>query len=169
MEKKRNWSKEEAALLEKTISEHALLVARSPAVFTQDDWLAVAAKIPTRSFVQCKTRWAAANLPKKHKAFWNSEEDKILKELVAEHGEKSWAIIAQKITAMKIGEERIGKQCRERYYNHVALNSQDAKDNKDWSDKEDSILHELIAKLGTSWKKIAQSLPGRSETAVKNR
>lgn len=166
-EKKRNWSKEEIALLNEAVLERLNQV--SPGPMTQEDWIAIAAKFPTRSFLQCKTRWTAFNVPKKHKSFWNAKEDTALKDLVHLHGEKSWAIIAKALTQMNIGDERIGKQCRERWYNRVSPSVALPNDSNEWTAEEDSTLRQLILKHGTKWKTLAKSFPGRSETSVKNR
>jgi len=44
---------------------------------------------------------------------WTSEEDQLMRGLVAQHGLKKWSVIAQHIPG------RLGKQCRERWFNHV--------------------------------------------------
>ena len=47
---------------------------------------------------------------------WTEKEDKILIKAINEHGAKRWAFIAQFIPS------RIGKQCRERWHNHLNPN-----------------------------------------------
>lgn len=44
---------------------------------------------------------------------WTTEEDIKLKELIDEHGTCSWTKVGENIF------ERTGKQCRERWYNHL--------------------------------------------------
>lgn len=44
---------------------------------------------------------------------WAKEEDKLLLELVAKHGQKCWSVIAASLRG------RVGKQCRERWHNHL--------------------------------------------------
>ena len=62
------------------------------------------------------------------------------------------------------GEKRSGKQCRERWHNH--LNPDINK--SDWSIEEKKKLIELHETFGNCWSKIAENLPGRTDNSVKN-
>jgi hypothetical protein len=63
------------------------------------------------------------------------QEDKRIIELVSEMGPKKWSVIAQELPG------RIGKQCRERWHNH--LNPDIRRD--DWTAEEDRKLLEVSA------------------------
>ena len=65
-----------------------------------------------RSDVQCLHRWQKVLKPGLVKGPWTKEEDRIINECV-KAGILKWAEIAKRIPG------RIGKQCRDRWINHL--------------------------------------------------
>jgi hypothetical protein len=61
---------------------------------------------------------------------------------------------------------RTGKQCRERWYNHL---DPKLKKKIPWNEEEDALLLHYQVEYGNSWTKISHHIPGRSENEVKNR
>ncbi|XP_062208982.1 uncharacterized protein LOC133910689 [Phragmites australis] len=96
--------------------------------------------------------------PPPQKGPWTAEEDDILKDMVREHGDRKWAVIARFLPG------RIGKQCRERWTNHLRPDILKSI----WTEEDDKALIEAHKSHGNRWSVIARYLPGRSENAVKN-
>jgi len=69
--------------------------------------------------------------------------------LVEIHGTKKWSFIARQLNG------RLGKQCRERWYNH--LNPEINKG--EWTDSEDRILLDAHEELGNRWQRLPSDFP----------
>jgi len=111
-----------------------------------------------RTDVQCVHRWQKVLRPGLVKGNWSAEEDATIVECM-QNGVTKWATIAEKVPG------RIGKQCRERWFNHL----DPALLKGDWTQEEDLELIKAQAELNNAWTKIAKRLNGRSENSCKNR
>jgi len=107
---------------------------------------------------QCLHRWQKVLDPKLVKGSWTKEEDELLVQLVETYGAKSWSMIATHLNG------RIGKQCRERWYNHLDPDIR----KEPWTEEEDEVICKFYAEHGSKWSELSKILKGRPSNAIKN-
>ena len=125
-------------------------------------WNDIAASLGSdnkKSAIDCLTKWQVLCEPPttKGKGSWTPDEDATLVDLRHRYGRK-WAKIASHLPG------RHGKQCRERWTNHLDPSLKKG----DWTDDEEAVLIALHQQFGNRWANIAKQLPGRSDNDVKN-
>lgn len=98
---------------------------------------------------------------------WVAKEDAALKKITDERGTKAWSAIARELNNIVHNGVplRRGKQCRERYFNHLNTGLKKG----DWANEEDQYIIEMQNQIGNKWSEIAKGLSGRTENQVKNR
>ncbi len=83
---------------------------------------------------------------------WTEEQDQLLREAVAKHGARNWSNVAKMIPTKN------GKQCRERWINHIdpAINREP------WTHEDDMKLIEAHSRIGNKWTDL-----GARQTALR--
>jgi len=145
------WPQDDLDLLKKLVENYKDSAPR---------WNEIAANFSNRyTAIDCLTKWQTITNPPviKGKGSWTAEEDAILREKRRQYGRK-WAKIAAHLPG------RQGKQCRERFVNHLDPELKKG----EWTDDEEAILIAMHEHHGNRWANISKQLPGRSDNDVKN-
>jgi myb proto-oncogene protein len=86
-----------------------------------------------------------------------TQEDSILKDLYENKQVKRWSEIARIMECEFHIRGRNGKQCRERYHNHL----DDSIRHEKWTVEEERALAAHHDQLGNRWAELSRFLPGR--------
>lgn len=91
---------------------------------------------------------------------WSKHEDELLLSIVQSmQWPMKWTVVAQSLP------DRTGKQCRERYVNHLNPRLKVS----DWTIVEDATIFHLYNLIGSHWAKMSKVIPGRTDNGIKNR
>lgn len=142
------WTKEEDNALRSALKEYG-----------ERKWKMISKKVIGRSPIQCLHRWTKILKPGLIKGPWTAAEDEALIRWVEKQGPNKWAKCSKVISG------RNGKQCRERWCNHLDPSIKKG----GWSPEEDIIIFNVFQAIGPKWAFIAKYLQGRTENSIKNR
>ncbi len=123
---KGKWTVDEDDLLRTAVQE-----------FGGRNWKKISECLDGRTDVQCLHRWQKVLRPGLIKGPWTKPEDDKVIELVMQFGVKSWSHIAREL------QGRLGKQCRERWYNHLSPDINKAA----WTLEEDRTIVEVMLRV----------------------
>jgi hypothetical protein len=118
------------------------------------NWLRVASAMVTRTPGQCLHRWQKSQDPTIRRAKWQPDEDLQLRIATEMYGRGNWVLIARHVHG------RTDVQCRERYVNVLDPQLIQAP----FTPAEDARLLQLATEHACSWTKVAQHMPGRTDS-----
>jgi hypothetical protein len=129
------------------------------------NWIAIAALVPGRTKIQCRSRWhnylnPSIDRTTAHTGKWKEDEDIKLKAAVQKHGGKDWVAIATLVPG------RTTKQCWNRWHDALdpSLDRTTAHTGK-WKEDEDIKLKAAVQKHGgKDWFAISALVPGRTQS-----
>jgi 3-keto-L-gulonate-6-phosphate decarboxylase len=143
------WTQEEDTKLIEAVKRHGI------------DWVAVAALVPGRTNLQCRSRWIHfldLAIGKKV-GKWTPEENTKLAEAVKRHG-TDWVAVAALVPG------RTNVQCHHRWTQTL---DRIGKKGVKWTQEEDAKLIEAVKNHGTAWVAVAALVPGRANEQCRKR
>ncbi|KAG9132379.1 hypothetical protein Leryth_022422 [Lithospermum erythrorhizon] len=117
--------------------------------------------VPSRSGMECQSRWLNCEDPLINGNPWTNMEDKNLLHIVQQKGPSNWIDIA-----ISLGTNRTPFQCLARYQR--SLNASIIR--REWTKEEDIKLQEAVEEYGeNNWQVAASFMEGRTGTQCSNR
>ncbi|CAD8171132.1 unnamed protein product [Paramecium octaurelia] len=168
---KKNWTDEDKKVLIWLVGKWVTQNKKEVELLSDSDWSTIANMMPRRDTFSCKQKWLQIFKLPLQQAPWTPAEDNILQTIIQDFENQNkgnqWsqmAAILNKVNNQQV--HRNGKQCRERWNNHLNPNI----NRNPWQLSEDLDLMSQAKKLGKKWALISKRLKvARSENNVKNR
>lgn len=144
-----------------TLAEDARLRKMVRTVVNDDGrplWAEIARSFQGRTNQAVRLRWELSLAPKLNRGKWSGSERDDLARAVAEADDaRDYVGIARSLTI-----PRSSTQVRERLLENV-------RDGRLWTEEEDRMLREAVARLGRKWSEIAREIPGRTDSQCLDR
>ena len=116
---KKPWTDDETKLLYWSVEKYCTEKNVDSNILSTKDWEKISLLVPGRNITQCHYKWSSTQKHLTNKKPWSVEEDQILTDIIKEIGLNSWSSISQELNG-KLRICRTGKQCRERWLNHLS-------------------------------------------------
>ena len=96
-----------------------------------------------------------------------TQEDTVLLESVRKEcsSKVNWTDVAERLNEQSLTSPRTGKQCRERWQNHLRPNIKKG----DWSEEEERMIQDLYECFGPKWSSMSKLLTDRTDNDIKNK
>ncbi|CAD8170919.1 unnamed protein product [Paramecium pentaurelia] len=168
---KKNWTDDDKKVLIWLVGKWFTLNKRDLKQLNDTDWSSIASMMPRRDAFKCKQKWLQMLKLPLQQAPWTFDEDNLLQKIIQDFQSQNkgnkWSQIATALN--KANDQQVhrnGKQCRERWNNHLNPNI----NRNPWQLSEDLDLMCQAKEIGKKWALISKKLKvARSENNVKNR
>ncbi|CAD8100017.1 unnamed protein product [Paramecium sonneborni] len=168
---KKNWTDDDKKVLIWLVGKYLAFYKRDFKQISESDWINISQMMQRRDAFHCKQKWLQMLRLPLQQAPWTKQEDDALLLIIQEYQKlnkgNKWSQIATSLNKHTDSiVHRNGKQCRERWNNHLnpSINR------KPWQLSEDLELMKLAILNGKKWAQISKQLKlQRSENNVKNR
>ncbi|KAL4466953.1 hypothetical protein ABPG74_010550 [Tetrahymena malaccensis] len=168
---KKNWNDNETKILCWIVIKACALQNLDCRHIEDKIWDDIAKMMIGRTSESCKFKWLSLSKLNLQQIPWSTEEDALLLSIIKDYNASNkgnkWSEISKELNSRsKKNVFRQGKQCRERWNNHLDPNI----NRGPWHDKEDLQLLKLILDKGKKWSDVSKELKSnRTENNVKNR